>query len=283
MKRCFSKTATVLLTLSFMLIILGMFKIPRAWAAGEQWTSIDGNTADGLNTTGTTLEDFHGPSAISYNGDRYMAWTEYTDASPNSQKLRVKKYSSGSWSDASGVLNDDPSGTYYGNAREPALVVFDGELYIIWQEYTTFNSYDSSLIHVKKYSGGTTWISLDDTKSYDSAYHIITCDKSAKPCLNDIYADAKDPVLFVNNGVLYAAWVELNGKYNVRVVKYNGSDTSDDSYWTLVDGNSVCGINIDQDSNHNDSAYTPSLASYNNQLFAAWVETIIQANNHNCG
>ncbi len=134
------------------------------------------------------------------------------------------------------------------NAIDPVMTVYNNELYAAWEEV----SGGISQIRVKKYNGGTSWISAGDTNSINK----------------DPTKSAMNPALTAFNGYLYAAWDEYNGsRHVIRVHRYNGSS------WTQVDGDGPQGLNRDLT-----PAEQPCMTVFNNELYIAWMETISSKN-----
>ncbi|NQX63727.1 Ig-like domain-containing protein, partial [Paenibacillus qinlingensis] len=133
-------------------------------------------------------------------------------------------------------------------AEYPAMTVWNGEVYVTWQEKVV-PGVTASQIRVKKYNG-TGWTSVDGNGP--NGLNI----NSAK--------DGTRPILAVSNGSLYLAWTEaVTSSYGqIRVKRYNGTS------WTSAEGESTTGINIDSTKDAN----FPTLVEYNNALYASWSE-----------
>jgi hypothetical protein len=83
---------------------------------------------------------------------------------------------------------------------------------------------------------------------------------------HDTTRGAKLPQGVVMNGNLYTAWREQTSGSthdNIRVSEYSGSNS-----WTSIDGGGATGIN----SNTNNFASSPSIATVSNTLYVAWHE-----------
>ncbi|WP_084224613.1 Ig-like domain-containing protein [Paenibacillus pectinilyticus] len=128
-------------------------------------------------------------------------------------------------------------------AEYPATAVWNGEVYVAWQEKV---SATSKQIRVKKYNG-TGWTSVDGPNGLNM----------------DPAKEGTRPTLVVSNGTLYLAWVEsVTSSYGqIRVKKYNGTS------WTSAEG-STTGLNVDATKD----ATFPALVDYNNALYASWAE-----------
>ncbi|MGO4499612.1 Ig-like domain-containing protein [Paenibacillus sp. 2RAB27] len=133
-------------------------------------------------------------------------------------------------------------------AESPAMVVWNGEVYVTWQEKVV-PGVTAAQIRVKKYNG-TGWTSVDGNGPNGLNMN------SGK--------EGTMPTLAVFNGSLYLAWVEaVTSSYGqIRVKKYNGTG------WTSAEGESTTGINVDAAKGAN----FPTLVEYNNALYASWSE-----------
>ncbi|WP_436245735.1 Ig-like domain-containing protein, partial [Paenibacillus sp. LjRoot56] len=134
-------------------------------------------------------------------------------------------------------------------AEYPAMAVWNGEVYVAWQEKVVPGITYFNQIRVKKYNG-TGWTSVDGNGPNGLNMN------PAK--------EGMRPTLAVFNGSLYLAWVEeVTSSYGqIRVKKYNGTS------WTSAEGESTTGINVDATKGAN----FPTLVEYNNALYASWSE-----------
>ena len=231
---------------------------PFAYATGEQWALC----GDSPLNNNITIEA-RNPSVVMIGDNVYVAWQEWLGGV---RQIRVKMFNGSTWSyiDGGGTtgLNCDPAKDAY----NPNLAVYNGELYLVWQESNTTTG--SDLIHARKYNGfGSTWTDIDDQEGTN----VIPLTKIV-PCLNYITgAYAYTPVLTVYKGKLYASWTESNNStiMQLHVSRYDGGKV-----WipvgtiTIPDGNNLVGLNC----NAALSAYFPSLAADNDYLYVAWGE-----------
>ncbi|MEN6347852.1 MAG: fibronectin type III domain-containing protein, partial [Syntrophomonas sp.] len=265
------------------------------------WTFVDGNGIGGLNKD--TAQTALNPSLVGFDNALYAAWHETNGAA---NQIRVKKYDGASWTSVDGDgadgLNKDPAM----NAQNPNLAVYNNELYAIWNEQSSSLKYQ---IRVKKYDGSS-WASVDGDG--DNGLNKNTAKNGGYPTLvvynNALYAAwheshgavfqirvkkydgvswtfvdgnnddglnkvptkvGKNPSLAIWNNALYTAWYEIGASIGqIRVKKYEGTN------WTFVDGDGADGLNRDPAMN----AQNPSLAMYNNELYAAWYESNGSAN-----
>jgi uncharacterized protein YjdB len=255
---------------------------------GTGWTSVDGNTANGLNMN--TANAGTRPTMAIFSGSLYLAWIEGTTSS-NGQ-IRVKKYNGTSWTSAegssTGINGDSTKGATY-----PTLVEYNNALYASWSE--------ANIIRVKRYNGvewtsvdgGTNGLNIDPTKTTGfpslavlgneliavwsevsgSAYQIKAkkYDGTSWTSIDGgslnmtAGKSATYPSLAVADGVLYAAWNEPVGTATddqIRVKKYDGNA------WSSVDGGGSYGLNVNTASRAN---YV-KLATINNDVYAVWQE-----------
>lgn len=133
-------------------------------------------------------------------------------------------------------------------AEYPALAVWNGEVYVAWQEKVV-PGVTANQIRVKKYNG-TGWISVDG-----NGQDGINMNRGKS---------GTRPTMAVFNGALYVAWVEelTSSLGQIRVKKYNGG-----SSWESAEGSAI-GINDDPTKDAN----FPTLVEYNNALYASWSE-----------
>lgn len=217
--------------------------------ASPSWSFVDGGSAVGLNKSGAA------PALQSeltvFNSKLYATWSE---SYSGDEQIRVAVYngndSSPSWAfvDGNGAtgINFEPLAT----ALSPQLTVFNSKLYIIWEELLSPIGYR---IRVSVFNGNDTtptWTSLDDTDGLNK----------------ENASGAEAPQLTVFNSVLYAVWWELESVNQIRVVAYNGNDSSPG--WTFVDGNGTTGINRVS----SNEAFDPQMTVFNSKLYSIWTE-----------
>ncbi len=131
-------------------------------------------------------------------------------------------------------------------ATVPSVAVYNGNLYAIW--YELLSGVDQ--IHIKKFNGSG-WTDAGSSGSR----------------LNSTNTGVENPKLVSCNGYLYAAWKENdNGINNIHVRKYDGATWFVTQSYTIGDGRN--NINRNALSNGKDV----DLFSYNNELYAAWLE-----------
>ncbi len=209
---------------------------------GYNWTSAEEEGAAGLNTIGAATN----PSMAASNDALYVMWAE-SSSDPGALNLRGKKYDGESWTSLDngvpGGLNINP----LKKAVEPSLAIYDGKLYVAWEENYDYLDYQ---IRVKRYDDPG-WTSVDGGGPYG---------------LNrDVGLRAAEVELVVFNNLLYAVWHEVKAStvvQHIRVKKYDGTK------WTSADGDGPNGLN----KNPVVAAQFPDVAVLNNQLFVAWQE-----------
>jgi uncharacterized repeat protein (TIGR02543 family) len=126
---------------------------------------------------------------------------------------------------------------------------FGNAIYAIWYQPT-----GRGIINVKKYNGSA-WTAAGNSPGQSR--------------LNESDSIVQDPVIATCNGYLYAAWEERDkygGNPSIHVKRYNGST------WTFVQNYSPGDgrVNINHGITHLVS--DANLCSYNNELYAAWLE-----------
>ncbi|MFC5404810.1 S-layer homology domain-containing protein, partial [Cohnella soli] len=154
-----------------------------------------------------------------------------------------KAAAAGGWSMVDGNgLNVNPAN----RAEYPAMAEFNGEVYVAWQEKIIGNN--PNQIRIKKYNG-TGWTSVDGNGPNGIN-------------MNSGNAGTR-PTMAVYDGALYVAWVEgvTSSLGQIRVKKYSNTG------WSTAEGSST-GLNYDG----NNGANSPTLAVYNNALYASWSE-----------
>ncbi len=280
------RTAYLLLAVILWIPLLSIGE-GKAWAASG-WSMIDGGSLS-MNSGSVAL---YSTLAV-WNGEVYVAWQE-------SNQIRVKKYNGSGWDRVDG---NGPNGLNMDTAKagsRPTLAVFDGSLYIAWVEMSATNY---KQIRVKKYIGGTSWdraegsatgINYSDTNSADSPAlveynHYLyaawteagkirvkrynggewtsvdrVVDGGADGLNKDLSKTAGLPALAVAGNELFIVWSEINGVYQLRAKKFDGTT------WTWIDGNGPYGLNKETGK----GAVNSSLAVFNGVLYAAWNEPV---------
>ena len=151
-------------------------------------------------------------------------------------------------------INNDPVNN---DAERPQLTVFDSKLYATWQE----NVSKKKQIRVVVYNGNDS----------SPAWNFVD-GNGASGINKDPGNDAERPKLTVFDTLydskLYATWQEKNGKKQIRVVVYNGNDSS--PAWNFVDGDGANGINKDT----GNDAERPQLTVFDSKLYACWQENV---------
>ncbi len=207
---------------------------------GTSWSTVTG--ANGLNRD-PTKSALH-PAIAVFNGNLYVAWDEFNGSYT---AIRVRKYDGGTtWTQVDGNT-DQGLNRVATPSSNPSMVVYNGELYLSWENTISTVSY----IHVKKYVSGATWSFVDGDTDTGLNY--------------DITKNGLRPNLAVCNNQLYLAWTEKNSSaiQQIRVCQYSGGNS-----WTFIDGNGINGLNLSSSKNAN----APWLMSLNNTLYAAWDE-----------
>ncbi len=192
--------------------------------SAPSWSFVTG--ASGLNKDPTKYAVL--PYIYEFNSKLYIAWSEQIAGAIN--QMRVAVYngndSAPSWSfvDGNGVTGINKNTgvrAYY--AR---LIALNSKLYLTWHEGTP------AQVRVAVYNGN------------DSAPSWSFVDGNAATGLNkDTTKLAYEPRPAVFNSKLYLTWREQTTIEQIRVVVYNGNDSSPS--WSFVDGNGVTGLNKD--------------------------------------
>lgn len=197
---------------------------------GTSWELIDGGS--GRNRT-TSYNMVVGSSIIAFDNAIYLAWTE-------GNAIYVDKYQGGVWTAVDGGDINRTSGN---TVNYPELSVYNGKLYISWQER---NSSFIEQARVKRYDGGTTWTLVDGNGENGLNYN--TGYRAQVPCIK----------AFGPN--LYLAFFEYDGtKMDLRVKKYDGTT------WSAADSGNV-NINTFNNSTRVD------LEEYNGSLYMTWIK-----------
>lgn len=203
---------------------------------GSSWSFVDGGT---ISVDAAKQSD--APKLIEYKGNLYAIWSETSSY----WKIRAKKYDGKSWTSV-----DDTDGintNKYVNAKDPYVIVYNNELYAIWDQ-------SDGNIQTRKYDGS----SWKDVTGVD-----------ASKGLNYISGkSAQYPAAAIYNNKLYVTWNENNESYipQIRVKSFDGTA------WNFEDGNGANGINKDSTK----WASYPQLINYNNELYATWQENQIR-------
>ena len=221
---------------------------------GGTWSSVDGNGANGINKV--TGNDAERPQLTVFDSKLYATWQE----NASKKQIRVVVYNGNdsfpAWNfvDGNGAdgINNDPVNN---DAERPQLTVFDSKLYATWQE----NVSKKKQIRVVVYNGNDS----------SPAWNFVD-GNGASGINKDPGNDAERPKLTVFDTLydskLYATWQEKNGKKQIRVVVYNGNDSS--PAWNFVDGDGANGINKVT----GNDAERPQLTVFDSKLYATWQE-----------
>lgn len=211
------------------------------WSFIQDYTVSEGRTCIN-HDSGSPGKDV---KLLDFNGNLYATWAE--QVSGGKYQIRVSVFNGSLWSSIDGNgpngLNKDPGQ----DAQSPSLGVFNGNLYIVWEEI--YNSRNQ--LRVMRYDGDSTWVFVDGNgstgKNYDSTF------------------DVKKPVIANYGGMMYVFWAEAYYDLDygnidlIRFKTYNGSS------WGLDSG----GWNRDITY----GAYNPFCVVYNNLLYVSWNET----------
>ena len=223
---------------------------------GGTWSSVDGNGANGIDKV--TGNDAERPQLTVFDSKLYATWQE----NASKKQIRVVVYNGNdsfpAWNfvDGNGAdgINNDPVNN---DAERPQLTVFDSKLYATWQE----NVSKKKQIRVVVYNGNDS----------SPAWNFVD-GNGASGINKDPGNDAERPKLTVFDTLydskLYATWQEKNGKKQIRVVVYNGNDSS--PAWNFVDGDGANGINKDT----GNDAERPQLTVFDSKLYACWQENV---------
>jgi len=188
----------------------------------------------------TSLATDYPAQLILFGGTFYAVMNYYNGSN---DQISVEAYNGSSWSavDAGGLNYDITK-----NGDGPRSAVFNGKLYVIWDED---NGSGINQIRVKAYNGSS-WSWADGGTANGINYD------------NSKFAQFAQLTVF--NGKLYAIWEENNGtgQYEIRVKAYDGSS------WAWADGGTANGINYNSAS----GGGTPAFAVFNGKLYACWSE-----------
>ena len=216
------------------------------------WNFVDGNGDDGINNDPVN-NDAERPQLTVFDSKLYATWQENVS---KKKQIRVKKYEGGTWSSVDGNGANGINKVTGNDAERPQLTVFDSKLYATWQENAS-----KKQIRVVVYNGNDSF----------PAWNFVD-GNGASGINKDPGNDAERPKLTVFDTLydskLYATWQEKNGKKQIRVVVYNGNDSS--PAWNFVDGDGANGINKDT----GNDAERPQLTVFDSKLYACWQENV---------
>ncbi|HWQ76055.1 MAG TPA: S-layer homology domain-containing protein [Syntrophomonas sp.] len=214
--------------------------------SGTSWSAVDG--ANG-RISASLYADCQEPVMIVYDNKLYAAWAEMNDT----YNIQLKCYDGINWSVPTNASNNPVYDVTVGidftsgkTASNPTLAVYDGKLYIAWEE---FNASNKKSIRLKCYDKATQTLS----DAPDGGGHYYSASKTAEK-----------PALAVYDDSLYLAWQEKDNDLEleqIRMKKYNGT-------WEWLDGHGTTGLNRKGDCIAND----PAFCVYNNELYLSWVE-----------
>jgi hypothetical protein len=219
---------------------------------GSTWTA-QRSVPTGVSSPGV------GPALAVYNGDLYVVW-----GGKSSHRLWYSAFNGAAWTSQARIPSALTEAT-------PALGSYNGSLYLLWTGQSGSKVWYSSF-------NGTTWTAqatvpsavsyADDAGVALAAYDTQLFASWGGPSDAIWYASFNGtkwstpgsfasqwldgPALAVNDGLLYAAWIDFNSA-DVFYAAFDGSG------WTtgtpIPSASSVSG---------------PALASYESALFAAW-------------
>jgi len=176
----------------------------KRYDGNTSWTSVDGNTATGLNM----VNSYSGnkPAMAALNDSLVVIWEE-APVGTNDRKIRAKKYDGTRWESAEGSSANGLNRYNELQVREPALLALNNELYATWQEVKIGTGIYQ--IRVRKYDGGE-WTFVDG---------------GGNDGLNkNVGEAATEPAIAAGNNELFVTWQEKSpeaGKYDqIRVAKY---------------------------------------------------------------
>jgi hypothetical protein len=206
------------------------------------WSFVDRKAQGGINIS--TEIGALDVSSTTFNSQLYAIWEE-------GGVIRVAIYnaddSSPVWSAVdNGGLNRDRTKT----GDQPILQVVNSQLYALWIEQDSAGVLQLRSAVYNNTSGAPAWSLIDGGR------------------VAGLNADPTHPVLYYTNpeaaalnGKLYVAWTESSPVNQIQVARYDGAQ------WKNVSG-SVSGINRVPTSH----ALAPSLAIFNDRLYASWAE-----------
>lgn len=219
--------------------------------ATPPWRLVDGGGVPGLNLN--PMANAGEAHMTVYDGRLYAAWRE---TAQEADQIRVAVYNGNDDKPAWKLID---GGQYVGlniDPRQPAftpqLSVFNGKLYVCWQENgpealqiraAVYNGDDSQPVWMPVDGGGSTGLNHDPARL------------------------ASAPQMLAYGKRLYVSWFESNGAYTqIRVRAYNGDDGA--PQWLFVDGGENEGINQNRLTN----AFDSHLAVHRDKLYATWRE-----------
>jgi len=232
----------------------GVTQVHVAELIGTTWTGIDQNpTCGGVSCTNSLpTQSANSLALVSSNLGLSLFWSE--NFAGINQIRGVYSTTGGTtpgWTPLVSGVNSfaNLSGTNSGFG--PQAVAFNSKIYLAWAEYVGGNAAPAQIqvavssdgINFQNVSGGLSAMSESDP------------------------AGAMTPYLAVNNNKLYIAWVGyFSGISLVRGAVYNGNDASPS--WAFIDGGGSLNIASSV------VVSSPQLISYNNQLFATWIQPL---------
>jgi hypothetical protein len=170
--------------------------------SGNTWVNFDGVGNSSINYS--TTSNATNPKAIIFNNDLYITWAEsFSGAQIHVYKFTASNYVYSSTDGVTGGfgINYTTSNT---NATNPVLIVYNNQLYCVWQEATVASGI--AQIRMKKtngFSGG--WITVDNNTS-------MNYDKTK---------NAQIPIPIIYNNKIYILFGESTTNYQIRMKKFN--------------------------------------------------------------
>jgi uncharacterized membrane protein len=226
------------------------FQIRVSGYDGNGWAFIGGDATSGINHDSSLNAEL--PTLVEFNSKLYATWSERAPSTSRKQ-IRVATYTGSTWNF---VDRDATTGINFNvdrNAKNPQLVSFNSDLYVVWNELQTLGS-TTNRIRVAKYNGN------------DASPNWSFVDGNSSGGINhDSSKNAENPHAIKFDSRLYVAWSETHPSSGIAQIRINAYDGNS---WRFVDGDEAVGVNHDA----SQDAIRCKLVAFNSKIYLIWEE-----------
>jgi hypothetical protein len=221
-----------------------------SWVGSNTTSGIEDVNSIGIHDLADSGKNNYAVSAAVNNGLLFVAY-EIVTTTPG-RCIKVRAYNGFSWMSASGYMSTNKTAS--DNATVNSVASYNGSIYLLWREYNSVTPFDG--LWVRRYNS-LTWNSMDGTNSTRDGLRYYKANNNL----------VGDPVLFVVNDRLAAAWPENGGtNMQARCALFSGDESS--PCWFFIDGGNTAGLNVTQGS----AVQRMDAVSHRSKIYIAMVE-----------